>query len=209
MTSTHCASCGAMNLPTDQMCFRCGSALHFAARIDSNKQPYFPHPSHGMASIWRKNSTLVMTKQAMLPGRCVKCNAYTDERLTRKLSWHHPALYLLIFFSILIYSIVALVVRKTATVDVGFCPEHLAARKKNTKIAWALGLLSIGSLVLAWMLVDSTFIFVSIAFLVATVIFGIITLRVVAPEKIDDHLVWLKGVNPDYLQELPEWRGAR
>ena len=209
MTSTNCASCGAMNLPTDHMCFRCGSTLHFAPRIDSAQQPYFPHPTHGMASIWRKNSTLVMTKQATLPGRCVKCNVYTEERLQRKLSWHHPALYLLIFVSILIYFIVALVVRKTATVDVGFCPEHLAARKKSLVITWALGLLSIGGIVLTAVLEDPNVIFVSIAFLIATVIYGIITLRVVAPEKIDDHLVWLKGVNADYLQEFPEWRGVR
>jgi hypothetical protein len=198
-----------MNMPNDHMCFQCGWPLQVAARIDSSQQPYFPHPSHGMASIWRSNSTLVMTKQAMFPGRCVKCNAYTDERLKRKLTWHHPALYLLVLVSILVYFIVALVVRKSATVDVGFCPEHLAARKKNLAITWALGLLSLGSLILAAMLEDMTFVFVSLAFLLATVIVGIITLRVVAPTKIDDHLVWLKGVNPDYLQQFPEWRGAR
>jgi hypothetical protein len=162
-----------------------------------------------MARIWRDNSILVMTKDALLPGRCVKCNAYTEERLRRKLSWHHPALFLLILFSILVFAIVAMVVRKTATVDVGFCPEHRAARKKHTVITWALGLMSIACLGLAALFEDATFVLGAIAFLFATAIYGIITLRVVVPTKIDDQFVWLKGVNAEYLQEFPDWRGAR
>jgi hypothetical protein len=162
-----------------------------------------------MPSIWRAQSILVMTKDALLPGRCIKCNAYTDERLKRKLSWHHPALYLLIFASLLIYVIVVMIVRKTATVDVGLCPEHLAARKRNLAITWALALLSVGSFVLGGMLEDLTFGFVGIGLIFVTAIYGIVTLRIVAPSRIDDHIIWLKGVNTDYLQELPEWRGAR
>jgi hypothetical protein len=198
-----------MNMPSEQMCFKCGSPLQVNQRIETTQQPYFPHPTYGMARIWRDNSILVMTKDAMLPGRCVKCNAFTEERLRRKLTWHHPALLLLILASILIYVIVAMVVRKTATVDVGFCPEHLAARKRHTAITWALGLMSIACLVLAAVLEDGTFVFGAVAFLFATAIYGIITLRVVVPTKIDDQFVWLKGVSADYLQEFPEWRGAR
>jgi hypothetical protein len=150
-----------------------------------------------------------MTREALLPGRCVKCNAYTDERLKRKLTWHHPALYLLIFASLLIYVIVAMIVRKRATVDVGLCPKHLAARKRNLAITWALGLLSVGGFVLAGMLEDFTFAFAGIALIFVTAIYGVVMVRVVAPSKIDDQLVWLKGVNADYLQEFPEWRGVR
>lgn len=209
MTSVNCARCGAMNMPVDQLCFKCRAPLQLPSRIDSAQQPYFPPPTHGMANIWRNRSLLVMTKEALLPGRCVKCNAYTDERLKRKLTWHHPALYLLIFISILIYVIVAMVVRKTATVNVGFCPEHLAARKKNIAITWALALLSIASFVMGGVLEDVTFIFASLPLLLATAIYGIVTLRVVVPTKIDDHYVWLKGVNADYLQEFPDLSNAR
>lgn len=209
MTSLTCARCGSMNMPTDHLCFKCGSPLQVTSRIDSTQQPYFPPATHGMPSIWRAHSDLVMTKEALLPARCVKCNAYTEERLKRKLTWHHPVLYLLIFASILIYIIVALIIRKSATINVGFCPEHLAARKRNLAITWALGLLSIGTFILGAMLEDMNLFIVSFAFVLATAIYGIVTLRVVIPTKIDDHLVWLKGVNADYLQELPEWRGAR
>ena len=209
MTSVNCSRCGAMNIPTDQSCFKCGSPLHIATRIDTSQQPYFPHPTHNMATIWRNKSTLVMTKQAPLPNRCVKCNVYTDQRLKRKLTWHHPVLYLLILASILIYAIVAMVVRKTATVDVGLCPEHLATRKKNLAITWALGLLCVGSFAFALITDDLISVVLGFALIIATPIYGIVTLRVVAPTRIDDQLVWLKGVNPEYLQELPEWRGTR
>src|SRR5690242_5147889 len=72
-------------------------------------QPYFPPATHNLDAIWRNNAVLVMTKQALLPNRCVKCNAPAEEQLKRKLTWHHPALYLLVFISILVYAIVAMV----------------------------------------------------------------------------------------------------
>lgn len=209
MTSVNCSRCGTMNMPTDQSCFKCGSTLQLATRVDSTQEPYFPHPSHGLANVWRNKSTLVMTKEAMLPGRCVKCNVPTNERLKRKLTWHHPALYLLILASILIYAIVAMVVRKTATVNIGFCPDHLAARKKHLGVTWALGLGCVASFFIAAMFDDINFAFLGIVLILSTAVYGITTLRVVAPTKIDEQLVWLKGVNPEYLQEFPEWRGAR
>lgn len=209
MTSVDCSRCGTMNMPTDQLCFKCGSPLQVTSRIDSAQQPYFPPATHGMPSMWRTKSILVMTKEALLPGRCVKCNAYAEERLKRKLTWHHPALYLLIIVSVLIYAIVAMVVRKTATVNVALCPEHFAARKKHLAITWALGLLCVACFAVAILSDELISVVLGIALVIATPIYGIVTLRVVTPARIDEHLVWLRGVNADYLQELPEWRGAR
>ena len=51
------------------------------------QQPYFPPPTHNLTTILRSKSLLVMTKEALLPGRCVKCNAPTGDRLKRKLTW--------------------------------------------------------------------------------------------------------------------------
>jgi len=46
-----------------------------------------------------------------------------------------------------------------------------------------------------------------LALFVGAVIYGIITIRIVAPAKIDDRFVWLRGVNKEYLNELPAWSG--
>lgn len=171
------------------------------------QQPYFPPPTHNLNTIWRNNALLVMTKEARLPNRCIKCNAPADEQLRRKLTWHHPALYLLIFASILIYAIVAMIVRNTATVSVGLCEEHLSSRRRNLLITWALGLASLVSFVAAGFLEDGTFLLLGCALILSCAIYGIVTLRVVVPNKIDNYFVWLKGIDANYLQHFPEWRG--
>ncbi len=38
-------------------------------------------------------------------------------------------------------------------------------------------------------------------------IFVIAAARIVIPMKIDDRFVWLKGINKDYLDQLPQWAG--
>lgn len=171
------------------------------------QQPYFPPPMHGLETIWRDKSTLVMTKEALLPNRCIKCNEPTGERLKRKLTWHHPALYLTILISILVYAILAMVIRKTATVNVGFCEDHLSTRRRHLAITWILGIAGLLFLPLAGVLEDGTFVFIGLLLLLVTAIYGIVTLRVVVPTKIDNHFVWLKGINADYLQEFPQWQG--
>ena len=171
------------------------------------QQPYFPAPMHNLNTIWRNDSTLVMTKEALLPNRCIKCNAPADEQLKRKLTWHHPALYLLVFVSVLIYAIVAMIVRKTATVNIGLCEDHLSSRRRNLLITWGLGFGSVASFVGAALLEDGTLLLLGITLLLGCAIYGIVTLRVVVPSKIDDYFVWLKGIDGNYLQQFPEWRG--
>ena len=171
------------------------------------QHPYFPPPMHGLQTIWRDKSTLVMTKQAFLPNRCVKCNEPTGERLKRKLTWHHPALYLTIFISILIYAILAMVIRKSATVNIGFCENHRDSRRCHLAITWVLGIAGLLCFPLAAMLEDANLAAVGGLLLLVCAIYGIFTLRVVVPAKIDDHFVWLKGINSDYLQEFPQWQG--
>jgi len=171
------------------------------------QQPYFPPPMHNLNTIWRNDSTLVMTKEALLPNRCIKCNAPADEQLKRKLTWHHPALYLLVFVSVLIYAIVAMIVRKTATVNIGLCEDHLSSRRRNLLITWGLGFGSVASFVGAALLEDGTLLLLGITLLLGCAIYGIVTLRVVVPSKIDDYFVWLKGIDGNYLQQFPEWRG--
>jgi len=172
------------------------------------QQPYFPPPTHGLNTVWRNNSVLAMTKEALLPNRCIKCNAPADEQLKRKLTWHHPALYLLVLASVLIYAVVAMVVRKTATVNVGLCEDHSSARRRNIAITWALGLASIVGFVAAIMFEEGSFAGFGSALILAAAIYGIATLRVVVPTKIDNYFVWLKGVDANYLQQFPVWRGG-
>lgn len=190
MTYQTCARCGFQNLSTDVQCYRCKIALN-------------------SDSVWRKNSVLVMTRHALLPDRCIKCNDPAERKLRRNLSWHHPALYLVIFGGALFYVVLALILRKTATVEIGLCANHSALRKRDIMITWILGLLSAGSFFLAIQLEDATFAGTGVLLILSAAIYGILRVRVVTPTKIDEHLIWLKGFDPNYLADLPEWHYSK
>jgi len=168
-----------------------------------------PLPTHNIPTIWHSKSALVMAKRAPLPERCVKCNAPTRYKLKRNLRWHHPALYLVIFAGVLLYFILSLVLSKSATVHVGLCETHVATRKRDMLITCVLVLLSFGCFFLAAAAEEMTFLFVGIFVLLGAIIYGIARARVVSPQKIDDHYVWLAGVDDSYLNQFPEWRAAR
>lgn len=171
----------------------------------SSQETFFPPPILNVPMIWRSKSILVMTKQAALPDRCVKCNEPTQQRLKRRLRWHHPALYILIFGGVLFYFILALVFSKTATIHVGLCEAHAAARKRDILISWVIAVLSLVSFYFAIVNESLGMMLIGLVLFLGAVIYGVVRARVVAPQKIDDQYVWLTGVTGEYLQEFPEW----
>ena len=161
-------------------------------------------------ALWRKGRVLVMRKNAQLPARCVKSNVPADRRLKRSLYWHHPAIYLSILISILIYAILALILRKAATIYIGLSDEWFARRRRAMIVGWFLVLASIAMLVAGigmedrsdafpWLIAASPLVFLFGA------IYGLLGARMVAPVRISDEYVWLKGVHPGFLADLPEW----
>lgn len=150
-----------------------------------------------------------MAKQASLPDRCIKCNEPTHNKLKRNLRWHQPWLYILIIVGVLFYAILAMVLSKTATINVGLCETHAAARKRDIIIAWALVLLSFVTFFLAIANEAMGFMLVGVVLFLGGIIYGAVRTRVVAPQKIDDQYVWLTGINATYLDQFPEWRGAQ
>ena len=175
----------------------------------SSQEAYFPPSAHQIPTIWRSKSVLVMAKQAPLPDRCVKCNAPTHHRLKRNLRWHHPALYLLIAAGVLFYVIVAMVLSKSATINVGLCETHAAARKRDIFITWMVVLLSFACFYFSAVTEAMSLLLIGLMLFVGAVIYGIVRGRLVAPQKIDDQYVWLTGINTNYLEQFPEWRVAR
>ncbi len=162
MTEVTCPNCGYSNSSTFNYCNQCHTPLGDNSPVAGGSDPQGivlpdgyvlpppPQPKLATAGVWRDKSILVMSRDAQLPNRCVKCNEpATGSRLKRKLSWHHPAYFLLILVVFLVYIIVAMIARKVATVEVGLCERHRAARSRNILITWSLVLLAIGGFVLA------------------------------------------------------------
>jgi hypothetical protein len=158
--------------------------------------------------VWQDGKILVMAKVARLPSRCVKCNEPATYRLRRTLSWHSPWLFLMFIFpGWLIYLIVALIVRKTAKIELPLCDEHRTQRSKGILIAWIVSLSGIALCFAMAFGNDDRLGFLVLAGLIMLIfglIFGLIRSQVVSTQKIDDTHVWLKKVSPLYLAELPK-----
>lgn len=154
--------------------------------------------------VWRLGDLLVMAKGASLPDRCVRCNGPVDVRLRRKLSWHRPWIFLTILISVLVYLIIALIVRKKAELEVPLCAEHERQRKNRVGMAWivvlasvAMGIVGLASPDYVVLLALAPFVFL------VGLILGAAASQPVVPKKIDDRHVWLRKVSPAYLAGLP------
>jgi hypothetical protein len=214
--SWKCSQCELVNFASDQTCKRCGAlvqpreALSPAAPLgivleDGYVMPPPPGPPPMMTGgIWREGSTLVMSKDASLPDHCVKCDAPANGfRLTRRLSWHHPALFLLLLLAWIVYLILALVLRKQATVLVGLCQEHFRRRKKLLAAGWIMFAIGLITPVVGFSTDYPGMGLLGILLLLVSIVWLSIVTRVVTVKKIDDQFVWLNGINKNYLERFP------
>ncbi len=152
---------------------------------------------------WQSGKTLIVKSNATLPDCCVKCGQAATTRLPRKLYWHHPALYLLVLISVLVYLIVAMIVRKSGFLVVPLCEAHQARRKRGILISWLLVVLSLVSLTVA-IGIDEDEYFVGFAiFLLAGLIVSVVMTRTVVPTKMDAQFIHLKGCCAEFLAKLP------
>lgn len=162
--------------------------------------------------LWQDRGLLVVDDGAELPPRCIRCNApATGRPLRRKLIWHPAGWYLLVLFNLLLYAIVAMIVRKTATIHVGLCDRH--RNRRGTWIVVASVLLAAAFVVpLCLIPLGGDAVFAAglliLPLLLAAGLCGIFGARVVYAKKIDGGRAWVGGACPDYLSGLPEWNGA-
>ncbi len=162
-------------------------------------------------AIYQDGRVLILHRLAVLPDRCVKSNEPTQERLKRSLYWHHPLIYLVLLINIIIYAIVATVVRKTAIVYIPLAKKYKRARLRNMLIAWSLVLAGFVCLVLGAAFSSPqnqymVFLFALCPILILTgALWGLFGCRVVYAKKIDDHFIWLAGVSSEFREQFPNW----
>ncbi|PWU15656.1 MAG: hypothetical protein C5B50_15115 [Verrucomicrobia bacterium] len=157
---------------------------------------------------WRSGKQMVLRSEAALPDRCVRCNAPANGfRLRRKLYWHHPAWYLLIIISLLVYAIVAICIRKKAVVNIGLCEQHRAQRKWFIIGSWLAVLGGLGLLIGGISASSGKTALGGIVLLLGGAIFAAIKVPVVSATKMDDAYVWAKGAGEQFLGQLPLWSG--
>ncbi|MFO0724112.1 MAG: hypothetical protein U1E65_10040 [Myxococcota bacterium] len=164
-------------------------------------------PASSELGVWRVGKNLKFGKGAPLPERCVKCNARMDRKVKRSLYYHHWAIYLLLLFNPLIYLVVALIVRKSARVEVPLCAQH-AGRARLGMWLGALCLLTLfgGFGVAASVDAPALIALVFVAFF-AQLVAAIILANVLRPVRIDKDFVEARGCGEAFLVTLPEWGG--
>ena len=178
---------------------RCGL---FASLFGASAEP--------VRGLWRDGKLLVMHKGAVLPDRCIKCNAPAGGlRLKRSLSWHESKYFSLGKLHPLLYLVVALLVRKTAKIELGICRRHCCNRLMGMAIGWALFFLGVAAIaILAARPPRKEAIQVVLALSGTMLLWGgpvcaAVFYPVVRPLWIDDEHIWLTGTGSDYLAEFP------
>jgi hypothetical protein len=167
-----------------------------------------PPTSAGL--IWRVDRKMVMRSETEFPDRCVRCNAPANGfRLKRRLQWHPPAYYLLIFVGILIYAIVAIIVRKKALIHIGLCEKHRAERKWFILGSWLIVLAGVALIIVGGVSGNGSNMLLGLLLLLIGAICGGAKGPVVSAAKIDKEFVWVKGAGREFLAQMPEWPGPR
>ena len=224
MNSSRCTNCGLVNSPGEATCRRCGAALarqpagsddirdtpasnsaipEYGLGPDAYAPPRLPYGMVADQGVWRDGAILIMLKTARLPDYCVKCGAAANgSHLIRNLSWHHPALYLLIFAGLLIYAIVALIVRKSAKIDISICADHIRKHRTTVAVGWSIFLAGVAFIVFGIAQDSGGSALFGIALVFAGAVYSTFV-KVVKVKKIDDHYVWLRGIDENFLSRLP------
>src|SRR5690242_18011661 len=96
----------------------------------------------------RRGKELLVPRSAALPACCIKCGQPAEKPWRKKFYWHTPWLALLVLLNLLIYIIVAVIVRKNMELNVPLCDRHHADRKRYNllSILMIVGFIPVGAI---------------------------------------------------------------
>jgi hypothetical protein len=132
------------------------------------------------------------------------------KQVKKALSWHHPALYLVIFVGLLIYLILALCLRKTATIFVPLCADCNGRRKRNGLISFLGFAGALVAFIVAAATLEGDASTVAVLAGVGLILFSLIWMastQFVYAKKINDTHAWVKKAGTPFLDRLPQWTG--
>ena len=155
-------------------------------------------------TIWQDGGKVVARNETSLPHRCFKCNhEVTTPPLKRKFMWHPGAFYILILLGLLIYIIVAIFVRKTATLDIYLCGAHQKRRKYFIIGGWSGSLLGFALITVGIGMNAAWLIVLGITLFPIALFAGMFGARVASTSQIKDDKVWLTGAGKEFIASLP------
>lgn len=169
-------------------------------------QYYNPIPFTTRETAWRFGKTLIITKDAVLPDRCVKCNVDThNHRFRRKISWHPWYMVVLLFlapFGLLLPLVFYLILKKTMLVDIAVCPRHRRQRRARIALTFVTLLYGIYLLVYGMGHVQHLVAILGVAMMITSAFLGA-SAQILRPKKIDPRHGYFRGAGPEFLDSLP------
>jgi hypothetical protein len=170
-------------------------------------------PAAAASAVFRQGSRLILPRPAsgeavVLPGSlCIRCGQPANGKPVSKMYyWHHPAIYLVILAGVLIYVIVAMVVRKGMKVTVPLCAQHAQRRSVGVTLAWVLPLVGMAdAIILPQFNVDGVVVaLISVALVLTGIVVWAIVASPIRPRKIDQLYGEFTGFCEQFLQQFPE-----
>ena len=163
--------------------------------------------------VWRDGHRLVMhATKAVLPKRCVVCNAPTDGTLTRVRVRDTIPLLLFLITGPIVFTVVP-----RARLELGLCNHHRSRERLYQRVFTVMFVPAMLAFVTAvpglvgaidsrsiWAAVGAIGLILCVFLLAAATIFALVRPRLVTGARIDKPFVWLDCVHPDYLAECPE-----
>jgi len=139
-----------------------------------------------------------------LPARCIKCNAEVQEPLKkRRFYWHHPAWFVLVLANVIIYVVVAMIVRRQADVTYGLCAVHRKQRRRGAFLGVGGTLLSLVLIFVGLANDYAALTMIAVLGFVVSIVVGVVKGRTLLPVRIDKAEAHFKGCCEVFLASLP------
>ncbi len=162
-------------------------------------------PTQPVLPMWRSGRVLIVGDNVTFPGQCIKCDApAVGHPIRKRFYWHHPALYLIILAALLIYVIVALVMRQSITVHIGLCQRHRRIRARSIALSWFIVLAGVAMVIGAIGSDNGILALLGVAAFLGGLVFAVIALPLLRPRKIESGYGHFKGCCDAFLARLPQ-----
>lgn len=196
-TST-CKNCADAVRPTDVYCLRCGALLD---------------PAPDNHRLWKCGHLLVAERDAAFPDRCLRTNRPSTQFVIHQFNWISPWVLILglaicgvPIIGVMISMVLLGFNSKRAAFWLPFSDEAIREKQRRILTMMTATAALFLNLPVAFLLSNTAF---SIIFLFGLVIIAglvYVTVPLVSVSKIERNYVFIKGVCPEFLSLLPEFR---
>jgi hypothetical protein len=149
-------------------------------------------------------NNLVVRSGVVLPKKCVFCNkeqGALGKRISAKLYYVSPLIYLLLLVNLLILILIYMLIRKRLDVTYSICGEHKKRKNYLNVATFAALVLTIGAFMAAGVTHTPALSFFGILCLLAFLVLLIKVSKGLTPKKHENGQFWLGGCGPEFLQE--------